>query len=82
MSNKTVIQKAASIMGRAGIGDSKRRTPDQCRKAQKESVKARRRNKHIRIGREIAAGIKRKHRKQQSMITKRTGKKWTSGREN
>jgi hypothetical protein len=50
----------SGALGRAGIGESKRRTPDQCRAAQIESVKARRRNKHIRIGREIAAGIKRK----------------------
>ena len=50
----------SGALGRAGVGSAKTRTPDQCRKAQIESVKARRRNKHIRIGREIAAGIKRK----------------------
>ena len=43
----------AGAIGRAGTGSAKVRTAQQCRDAQRASVIARRRNKHIRIGREI-----------------------------
>jgi hypothetical protein len=56
---KIPASEFAGALGRAGVGAAKVRTVEQLRAAQKESVKARRRNKHIRIGREIAAGIKR-----------------------
>ena len=70
------------MMGKAGTGAAKARSPEHCRAAQKLAVEARRRNKHISIGRDIAQAAseavlrreKRRARRAKSVANKRGGK--------
>ena len=72
----------AGAIGHAGTGSAKVRTAQQCRDAQRASVIARRRNKHISIGRDIAQAAseavlrreKRRARRAKSVANKRGGK--------